>query len=108
MTLARTACLSELRGSVKDRLSVPIEDLELAGPEAFDLNLELDRDQDVAWLKQQIDALPDAQRAVLTLRLADELSYDQIAEAMDVTVAAVKSLLFRAKQTLSKQKRTGS
>jgi RNA polymerase sigma factor (sigma-70 family) len=41
--------------------------------------------------------LPEQQRSALLLREIDALSYDQIAQAMETTVPAVKSLLVRAR-----------
>lgn len=44
-----------------------------------------------------VHALPESQRTALILREFDALSYQQIADAMDTTVPAVKSLLVRAR-----------
>jgi len=48
-------------------------------------------------LLDDIGHLPETQRSALVLREMDALSYEQIAEAMDTTVASVKSLLVRAR-----------
>ena len=48
-------------------------------------------------LLDDIAHLPETQRSALVLREMDALSYEQIAEAMDTTVPAVKSLLVRAR-----------
>jgi RNA polymerase sigma factor (sigma-70 family) len=45
--------------------------------------------------------LPETQRTALLLREIDALSYEQIAEAMETTVPAVKSLLVRARVALA-------
>jgi RNA polymerase sigma-70 factor (ECF subfamily) len=45
-------------------------------------------------------ALPEQQRLVIVLRRYDEFSYEQIAAILKTTVPAVKSLLFRARETL--------
>lgn len=60
-------------------------------------------------LQRQIDRaiseLPETQRLALVLRRYQELSYEEIADVLKVTVPSVKSLLFRArtqlKETLS-------
>jgi DNA-directed RNA polymerase specialized sigma24 family protein len=44
-----------------------------------------------------VHALPETQRTALILREFDALSYQQIAETMETTVPAVKSLLVRAR-----------
>jgi RNA polymerase sigma factor (sigma-70 family) len=48
-----------------------------------------------------IQGLPVQQRAALTLREMQGISYQEIAEALDVTVPAVKSLLIRARVGLA-------
>lgn len=44
--------------------------------------------------------LPDEQRMAMVLRRYEEMPYEEIAVVMDATVPAVKSLLFRARETL--------
>ncbi len=45
-------------------------------------------------------ALPENQRTAILLYKQQELSYEEIAEAMDVSAALVKTLIFRARQQL--------
>jgi len=45
-------------------------------------------------------ALPEQQRLAIVLRRYDEFTYEQIAEILKTSVPAVKSLLFRARETL--------
>jgi RNA polymerase sigma-70 factor (ECF subfamily) len=59
----------------------------------------LDREQSVE-LQALISLLEPEYRTPLVLRYWEEMSYEEIAEAMGVTVAAVKSRLFRARQQL--------
>ncbi len=47
-----------------------------------------------------IAALPETQRMAVVLRNYEQLSYEEIAEVMDLSVSAIKSLLFRARTTL--------
>ena len=51
-------------------------------------------------VRQAIQALPENQRAAVVMHKYQELGYGQIAEALGCTVPAVKSLLFRAYETL--------
>ena len=44
--------------------------------------------------------LPEEQRTALILRRYEEMPYEEIAEVLGTTVPAVKSLLFRARETL--------
>ncbi len=63
-----------------------------------DLITDGERDQDV----QELLALlkPD-DRAIIILRYWNDLSYDEIAEALGTNVGVVKSRLFRARQALA-------
>ncbi len=54
-------------------------------------------------LRTALEKLPDRQKTALLLHKYDDLSYQQIAEIMECSVSSVESLIFRAKQTLSKQ-----
>jgi RNA polymerase sigma-70 factor (ECF subfamily) len=51
-------------------------------------------------VKEAVDSLPENQRVAVILARYEELSYEEIAEAMQVSLEAVKSLLFRAKENL--------
>ena len=55
-------------------------------------------------LQRTIDAaiaeLPETQRMAVVLRRYEELSYEQIADVLEQSVPAVKSLLFRARTEL--------
>lgn len=50
-----------------------------------------------------LNELPFDQRTVIVLREIDGLSYDEIAESLNVAVGTVKSRLTRARQTLRRQ-----
>lgn len=51
-------------------------------------------------IESAIQALPETQRMAVILRRYEELTYEDIAEVLDQTVPAVKSLLFRARTQL--------
>jgi RNA polymerase sigma-70 factor (ECF subfamily) len=52
-----------------------------------------------------IQQLPEAQRTAVILCRFEGLAYEEIAEVLDCSVSAVKSLLHRARQTLKEQLR---
>jgi RNA polymerase sigma factor (sigma-70 family) len=60
----------------------------------------LESEQQLALLQQHIGRLPTQQQVVFTLRHEQELSYEEIAAVLNITMAAVESTLFRARQTL--------
>jgi len=62
--------------------------------------------EDLQLLVQDLQSLPETQRTALVLREMEALSYDQIAEVLDKTVPAVKSLLVRARVSLTEKSLT--
>ena len=57
--------------------------------------------KEAEWrLWQRIQALPEKQRIAMTLFAMDDLSYKEIASIMNVSVASIESLLFRARTKL--------
>jgi RNA polymerase sigma-70 factor (ECF subfamily) len=66
-------------------------------PEAADL---LHRKQIAARVRNAIDRLPETYRTVLLLRDIEELTTDETARMLDLTVNAVKIRLHRARQAL--------
>ena len=57
--------------------------------------------KEAEWrLWQRIQALPEKQRIAMTLFAMDDLSYQEIAGIMNVSVSAIESLLFRARTKL--------
>ncbi len=90
--VAHNRCIDQLRRPAE----TPTEELELAtvaaGPEA-----EAERKEDLRRLLDDVRRLPDQQRSALLMRELEGLSYANLADALDVTVPAVKSLLVRAR-----------
>jgi RNA polymerase sigma-70 factor (ECF subfamily) len=76
----------------------PIKDERAMAPDAALLEQELQRAIETA-----IARLPETQRLAVVLRRYDELSYEEIADVLDQSVPAVKSLLFRARTELRTQ-----
>ena len=55
-----------------------------------------------AMLRRRIDLLPAQQRAVLVLRVIENLEYEHIAEALGTSIAAVRANLHLARRTLAR------
>ena len=51
--------------------------------------------------QQLLDRLPPDYRAAVVLRYWHDLSYEEIAQALDATLPAIKSRLFRARQMMA-------
>lgn len=57
-------------------------------------------DEMQAAIQRAIDELPETQRMAVVLRRYDDISYEEIGEILDLSVPAVKSVLFRARTEL--------
>jgi RNA polymerase sigma factor (sigma-70 family) len=71
--------------------------------------IALDRKENAAKLFKAIDKLPENQKTAFTLHKLEDLSYQEVSDVMQTSVAAVESLMHRAKQNLRKmlEKETG-
>ena len=56
-------------------------------------------------IQQAINELPETQRLAVVLRRYDDISYEEIGEILELTVPAVKSVLFRARTELREKLR---
>jgi RNA polymerase sigma-70 factor (ECF subfamily) len=74
---------------------LPIKDESVQSPAESLLEHELQRAIEDAILQ-----LPDTQRMALILRRYEDRSYEEIGEILDLSVPAVKSVLFRARTEL--------
>ena len=71
---------------------------------AFDLSHEerIVKEERLLQLRTAIGHLKQEQRTALVLYTYDELSYQEIADVMQVSLSKVESLIFRAKKNLQK------
>lgn len=100
--IAVNHCLNEIRaGKSRPSLGAPVNDL-LEHPAAEDPDARLHRQELREAVKGAIDALPENQRMAVLLSRYEDMSYDEIAETMGLSLEAVKSLLFRAKENLQR------
>jgi RNA polymerase sigma-70 factor (ECF subfamily) len=78
----------------------PLEDETAQAPDASLLEAELQQ-----AIERAITQLPESQRMALILRRYKEMSYEEIGEILDLSVPAVKSVLFRARTELRERLR---
>jgi RNA polymerase sigma factor (sigma-70 family) len=78
-----------------------VELVDHAHPPAEDAETAVQRSLGVRGLVADVGRLPDNQRSALVLRELEGRSYADIADELDVTVPAVKSLLVRARMGLA-------
>lgn len=69
---------------------------------ATDPESTLQQQEDQQALNRAMDKLPEQQRNAFILYHYEQMSYKEIAEVLKVSMAAVESLLFRAKSNLRK------
>ncbi|MDX6580955.1 MAG: hypothetical protein QOI10_139 [Solirubrobacterales bacterium] len=96
--IARNRCLNHLRRPVpegQDSMDV------MVGENGVTTADTVQKREDFRNLVADVQCLPETQRTALLLREIDALSYEEIAETMDTTIPAVKSLLVRARMSLA-------
>lgn len=64
--------------------------------------VSLDRKENAAKLFKAIAQLPENQKIAFTLHKLEDLSYQEVSETMQTSIAAVESLMHRAKLNLRK------
>ena len=111
-TIARNLCLNEIRR----RSRHPAESLEETHPEHDDQPSRQYEDKKIflptetalhGELAQKIEEalaeLPENQRTAILLCRQDELSYEEIAEVLDCSLSATKSLIHRGREYLKEK-----
>lgn len=63
----------------------------------------IENEDRVKILQMALDKIPENQRTAFILSKSDGMSYNEIADIMDLSLSAVESLLFRAKSNLKKK-----
>jgi RNA polymerase sigma factor (sigma-70 family) len=91
--VAHNRCVDHLRRPAP----APAEVFELSRKPLYDPLEEAQRREDLARLVEDVGRLPEQQRSALLMREIDGMSYAHLADALEVTVPAVKSLLVRAR-----------
>lgn len=92
---SQTISLDERLETEEGERSLEIEDVHQSGPSDALVRQELEQ-----AVHRAINALPQNQKMAVILRRYQDLSYQEIAEALNCSVLSVKSLLFRAKENL--------
>jgi RNA polymerase sigma factor (sigma-70 family) len=110
LKITRNLVFNELRRTRRHaHVSVQIE----PGAEEMPLRDDAAKAPDVSLLETELQQaiehairqLPESQRMALVLRRYQEMSYEQIAEVLELSVPAVRSILFRARTELRERLR---
>jgi RNA polymerase sigma-70 factor (ECF subfamily) len=97
--IATHLAFNHLRDHRREALNGPLEDSPLPSP-APNTEARLLREAKLKEIRQAIEELPERQRSAVLLHKYEGLEYAQIASILGLTESALKSLLFRAYQTL--------
>jgi RNA polymerase sigma-70 factor (ECF subfamily) len=109
--IATNVALNSVRDNRHDKLAVsldaPLDDEDSAPRElpARDLRIDehmIERDR-TEFIQRAIASLPEKQRAAVLLHKYEEMDYGEIARILDCSESALKSLLFRAYESLRVQ-----
>jgi RNA polymerase sigma-70 factor (ECF subfamily) len=93
-------CLNRLTSAERRHRRLGQEALERVASEAADAAARVERTELEAALQDAIAALPEDRRIVVVLRDVEGLSYEEIAEALDLEPGTVRSRLHRARTDL--------
>ncbi len=107
-TIARNISLNELRRLKRPTVSldesIGTEDgqvkRQIADENAVNVGEQMMQSERALAVQEAINELPENQRMAVILRRYENMSYEEIAQAMNTSIKAVKSLLNRAKETL--------
>ena len=91
--VAHNRCIDHLRRPVPPAAEI----FEISRKPLHDPIEEAQRREDLRRLVADVGRLPEQQRSALLMREIDGMTYADLADALDVTVPAVKSLLVRAR-----------
>ena len=91
--VAHNRCIDHLRKPVPPAIDL----FETSRRPLHDPTIEAERREDLRRLIEDVRRLPEQQRSALLMREMDGLSYAELAEALGVSLQAVKSLLVRAR-----------
>jgi RNA polymerase sigma factor (sigma-70 family) len=91
--VAHNRCIDQLRRP----LPAPADLFETSRAPLQDPMATAERREDLRRLVEDVGRLPEQQRSALLMRELEGLTYAELADALDVSVPAVKSLLVRAR-----------
>jgi RNA polymerase sigma factor (sigma-70 family) len=91
--VAHNRCIDHLRRPVPPAAEI----YELSRTPPQDPQAETVRREDLRRLVEDVQRLPEQQRSALLMRELDGLTYAELADALDTSVPAIKSLLVRAR-----------
>jgi RNA polymerase sigma-70 factor (ECF subfamily) len=98
--IATHVTLNWIRDHGKDSKTDPIEETARLGDPSPTAEQVLVSNARRRQVREAVAALPEKQRAAVLMHKYEEMDYSQIAKSLQCSTSAVKSLLFRAYETL--------
>jgi RNA polymerase sigma-70 factor (ECF subfamily) len=95
--IAKNMFLKYLRKIKNESLVIDLYISDLAAPIAEEPGYRLMREVDITRVRRAIDGMPKKYSEVLILRIYGELSYEEIAKKLKISVSSAKVIFFRAK-----------
>lgn len=102
-TIVTRLCLNELRNRGRHKLQRMPEEFDLEDKKTLLEHKPFENAEQTelaACIKNALNELPENQRIAVILNKWDNLSYEEIAGTMGISVMAIKSLLSRARENL--------
>jgi RNA polymerase sigma-70 factor (ECF subfamily) len=84
-----------------ESLSIEQEEFDLPIPNRIDQYM--DQEELSKFVHEQMQNLPEIYRLILSMRYQQDLSYQEIAEVMDMPIGTVKTTIYRAKAQLKER-----
>ncbi len=75
---------------------------EISDEKSTPADVQLERNESFEKIRRALLSLPERQRAALVLLIYEDKSYSEIAQILGVSVGAVETLIFRARQAVKK------
>ncbi|MBO8171463.1 MAG: sigma-70 family RNA polymerase sigma factor [Bacillaceae bacterium] len=90
-------CIDKFR---RKKDTVSIDEHNMMFQSSHNVEEEIERSGIASDIKDAINQLPDKQRTVVTLRYLQDMTYQEIADTLEMPLNTVKSYLFRARLQL--------
>ncbi len=102
MTLTRNRSLDKTRSQAMRR-TAPLDGVQERRTDSATPAQYVESSDSIDQVKRLIQQLPEKQRLVMHLRDIEELSYDEIANTLNITLEQVKINLHRARKAIREQ-----
>jgi len=95
MTITKNLCIDKIRSRAYQTERLNDRQVLTAGQDPGEM---LEKNDFTGFIRRIIENLPDQQKAIMHMRDIEGLEYDQIAEAMELNINAVRVNLSRARK----------